>query len=83
MENHKLIFLSPIDGRYAKITKTLRTHFSEFAYIRNRAQVEIDYLIALSQNLQIIRPLNKEELDFLNTLKEDFSLEDAERIKEI
>ncbi|MBT3322618.1 MAG: adenylosuccinate lyase [Anaerolineae bacterium] len=83
MKNHKLTFLSPIDGRYAKITKALRTHFSEFAYIRNRAQVEIDYLKALSQNLKIIRPLSKEELDFLNTLKEDFSLEDAERIKEI
>jgi len=83
MKNHELTFLSPIDGRYAKITKALRTHFSEFAYIRTRAQVEIDYLIAFSQNPKIIRPLSNDELDFLNTLKEDFSLEDAERIKEI
>ena len=83
MKNHELTFLSPLDGRYAKTTQPLRAYFSEFAYIRNRAKVEIDYLIALSQNLKIIRPLDKKELDFLHNLKENFSLEDAERIKEI
>ncbi len=83
MKNHALTFLSPIDGRYAKITSPLRAHFSEFAYIRTRARIEIDYIIALSQNLKIIRPFNAKELDFLKKLKEDFSLKDAERVKEI
>ena len=83
MKNHQLNFLSPLDGRYVKITEPLRTHFSEFAYIRTRAGIEIDYLIALSQNLQIVRPFSEPELDFLNKLKNNFSLNDAERIKEI
>ena len=83
MKNHELVFLSPLDGRYAKTTQPLRPYFSEFAYIRIRVGVEIDYLIALSRNLGIIRSLIEEELEFLKKLKEDFSLEDAGRVKEI
>jgi len=83
MENHQLTFLSPLDGRYAKVTAPLRAHFSEFAFIRARARVEIDYLIALSEKLGIIRPLTDQETGWLRAKKEDFSLTDAERVKEI
>lgn len=83
MENHKLSYLSPLDGRYAKITAPLRAHFSEFAYIRTRMAVEINYIISLSQSLEIIRPFTEDELEILHTLENNFSLEDAERVKEI
>ncbi len=66
MKNHELTSLSPLDGRYAKRTEPLRAHFSEFSYIRIRVSVEIDYLISLSEDLHLIRPLSNVELDFLN-----------------
>src|SRR5512138_2613767 len=43
----ELLALSPLDGRYANETKTLREYFSEYALIRGRVAVEIAYLIAL------------------------------------
>jgi adenylosuccinate lyase len=41
--------LSPLDGRYEKETAPLRDFFSEFAYLRSRARLELDYLSALSK----------------------------------
>ncbi|MGZ8941036.1 MAG: lyase family protein, partial [Limisphaerales bacterium] len=41
--------LSPLDGRYENETSPLRDFFSEFAYLRTRARLEVDYLSALSQ----------------------------------
>jgi adenylosuccinate lyase len=78
--NDELHSLNPLDGRYATVTAPLRDHFSEFAYIRGRARVEIAYLIALS-DADITRPLTDDELDFLNDLSANFSLEDAEEVK--
>lgn len=83
MKNHQLTYLSPLDGRYAKITAPLRAHFSEFAFIRARARIEIDYLIALSEKLRVVRPFNAQELSWLHAEKDDFSLKNAERVKEI
>jgi len=76
-----MMSISPLDGRYAKITAPLRALFSEFAYLRARVEIEIDYLIAFSQDLKLIRPLTEKELDFLQALKENFSLDDARQIK--
>jgi adenylosuccinate lyase len=79
----ELLSLNPLDGRYARETAPLREFFSEYAYIRERARLEIAYLIALSQDFKLIRPFTQDELDFLNGLSADFSLDDAERVKEL
>jgi adenylosuccinate lyase len=81
--NEELLSISPLDGRYARETAPLREFFSEFAYIRGRAQLEIAYLIALSQDARLIPPFSQDELDFLNNLSADFSLEDAEQVKDL
>ena len=47
MELTPLTAVSPVDGRYAGKTESLREYFSEFALIRYRVRVEIEYFIAL------------------------------------
>lgn len=49
--------LSPLDGRYEKKTAPLRDYFSEFAYLRTRARLELDFLSALSK-IGICPPVN-------------------------
>jgi adenylosuccinate lyase len=77
-----LLALSPLDGRYLRETESLREYFSEFAYIRDRLRIEIAYLITLSRETHLIRELTSAELDFLNTLSNSFSLDDAHQIKD-
>jgi len=72
--------LSPLDGRYAGITAPLTEYFSEFAFLRDRVRVELDYLSALS-TIGLIRPLTASEAKQLDTLKSDFSATDAEAIQ--
>ena len=47
MNNHSLLAVSPIDGRYARQTEALGEYFSEYALIKYRVRVEIEYFIAL------------------------------------
>ena len=49
MSNFSLLAVSPIDGRYARQTESLREYFSEYALIKYRVRVEIEYFIALCQ----------------------------------
>ena len=49
MELNTLTAISPVDGRYRRVTNELAAYFSEFGLIRYRVQVEIDYFILLSQ----------------------------------
>ena len=49
MELNSLTAVSPIDGRYASKTEALRQYFSEYAFIRNRVRVEVEYFIALCE----------------------------------
>jgi adenylosuccinate lyase len=65
--------LSPLDGRYEEETSALREFFSEFAYLRSRARVELDFLSALSKT-GLIQPLSV-SLD-------SFTDEDARKIQE-
>ena len=70
--------LSPLDGRYEIETSPLRDFFSEFAYLRTRARLELDFLIALSKTG--IFPA-----DMLSTYKldlQDFTEDDARKIQE-
>ncbi|MDD2923032.1 MAG: adenylosuccinate lyase [Anaerolineales bacterium] len=72
--------LSPLDGRYADSIAPLRDHFSEFAYLRDRVRVELDFLSALSR-AKLIRPLTESESARLDSVKAEFSAADAESIR--
>ncbi len=78
----ELLALSPIDGRYAGETEPLREYFSEFALIRGRVRVELGYLIALSADAGVVRPLSPQERDLLASLADRFSVEDARESKD-
>jgi adenylosuccinate lyase len=73
--------LSPLDGRYALEIAPLKEHLSEFAYLRQRVRIELDYLIALALS-HLLRPLTAPELDWLASLSSNFSTADAREIKE-
>jgi adenylosuccinate lyase len=75
--------VSPIDGRYESITAELSPYFSEFALIRNRVRVEIEYFVALSQNTIFGINISSTEKEFLLDLVKNFSEQDALSIKEI
>ncbi|HQU97923.1 MAG TPA: adenylosuccinate lyase [Nitrosomonas sp.] len=77
--------LSPLDGRYFAKVDALRQYFSEFALIRYRVQVEIEWFIALSNepNITEVPSLSSQAKSFLNQLSNDFSVADAERVKTI
>jgi adenylosuccinate lyase len=79
-----LTAISPIDGRYATQTRDLNDYFSEYALIRYRVFVEIQYFIALSQyGLPQLASFEDDKIDELNAIFERFSLADAEQIKSI
>ncbi|MFG6175736.1 adenylosuccinate lyase [Halomonas sp. THAF12] len=80
-----LTALSPVDGRYGSKAEALREHFSEFGLIRARVVVEARWLQRLAEQPQIteVPPLSAEATAALDALVRDFSVEDAERIKEI
>ncbi|MDY9918866.1 MAG: adenylosuccinate lyase [Proteiniphilum sp.] len=82
MNLDQLTAISPVDGRYRDKTADLDAFFSEYALIRYRVQVEIDYFISLCE--EGILPL-KDEAIFrqLRDLYRNFSEEDARQIKEI
>ena len=76
-----LHLLSPLDGRYAETTLPLRNHFSEFAFLRDRVRVELNFLPALSKT-GLVRPLSDSESAHLESVLANFSDADAELILE-
>lgn len=81
---YMLTAISPIDGRYADKTRELSDYFSEYALIRYRVFVEIQYFIALCQfDLPQLAAFEDDKIDALNNIFENFSLADAEFIKTI
>ncbi|MDX1904890.1 MAG: adenylosuccinate lyase [Thermonemataceae bacterium] len=77
-----LLAISPIDGRYYHQTKDLGIYFSEFALIRYRVQVEIEYFIALCElPLPQLRDFDKKLFPSLRNIYKNFALEAAEAIK--
>ena len=80
-----LTALSPLDGRYASKLGDLRPIFSEFGLIQRRVAVEIAWLEALCDcpTIPEARSLTAEEREFLQKLADNFSLEDARRVKSI
>lgn len=76
--------ISPIDGRYSNQTKELSTYYSEFALIRYRIFIEVEYFIALCElPLPQLKGFNKINFSKLRSIYETFSLKDAEQVKKI
>jgi len=79
-----LYSISPIDGRYAATTETLRSYFSEYGLIRYRVLVEVEYFIALCEiDLSELSKFPKEKFTSLRSLYTNFDESAAEQIKEI
>ena len=79
-----LTAISPVDGRYRNKAENLAAYFSEYALIKYRVQVEIEYFITLSEFLPQLRALTTgENKEALRKIYREFSVEDATRIKEI
>ncbi len=76
--------ISPIDGRYYSKTLRLNEYFSEYALIKYRLFVEIQYFIALVQRpLPELQDFDERHIDSLNDIFEHFSIQDAQAIKSI
>jgi adenylosuccinate lyase len=80
-----LTALSPLDGRYARKAEPLRPYFSEFGLIQNRLHVEVEWLLALSNEPQIaeVPIFSTAAQSKLRAIASGFSLADAARVKAI
>ncbi|MBV5310852.1 adenylosuccinate lyase [Chromatium okenii] len=85
IELSALTAVSPVDGRYSARSAALRPIFSEYGLIRYRVLVEIRWLQTLAQHPEIaeVPAFSNEAIQFLNTIATDFSVADAQRIKDI
>ena len=80
----QLTAISPIDGRYRSKCEALENYFSEYALIRYRVRVEIEYFIALYRlPLRQLQSAPADAVESLRDIYRDFTVEDAARIKEI
>jgi adenylosuccinate lyase len=79
MNQSPLLANSPIDGRYASATDELRNYFSEYALIKYRLQVEVEYFIFLAEKRFF--KLDKKQVTQLRGIMEAFNPEEAEGIK--
>ena len=79
-----LTAISPIDGRYRSKAESLDKFYSEFALIRYRVKVEVEYFIALCElPLPQLKGVDNTVFKSLRKIYEEFSLDDAQRIKDI
>lgn len=79
-----LTAISPVDGRYRNKAENLAAYFSEYALIKYRVRVEIEYFITLSGFLPQLGELNTTEVkEGLRKIYQEFSEQDALRVKEI
>ncbi len=84
MKLTELTAISPVDGRYRGKCERLDEYFSEFALIRYRVKVEVEYFIALCEiPLPALKGVDSSVFEQLRAIYRDFSVEDAARIKEI
>ena len=84
MELDVLTAISPIDGRYRNKTEQLAEYFSEYALVRYRVRVEIEYFIALCElPLPQLEGFDKQLFEPLRDIYRKFTEQDAARVKEI
>lgn len=83
MELTQLSAISPVDGRYRRVTASLAPYFSEFGLMKYRVQIEIEYFIALCTiGLPQLPVLSDHQKNALRAVYQQFSVEDAQRIKD-
>ena len=84
MELTSLTAVSPLDGRYASKTEELRPIFSEYGLMRFRVQVELTWLkhLSLCDKIKEVPVFSKDTLSFIDNLIKNFSVEDAQNIKD-
>jgi len=85
MQLTELTAISPVDGRYGSKTSDYQTIFSEYGLIRHRVMVEVRWLQALAKESAIaeVPGLSEHANNILNDIVEKFSVEDAQRVKNI
>ena len=84
MELDVLTAISPIDGRYRNKTEQLAGYFSEYALVRYRVRVEIEYFIALCElPLPQLEGIDRQLFEPLRDIYRNFTEKDAARVKEI
>ncbi|MCK4700109.1 MAG: adenylosuccinate lyase, partial [Bacteroidales bacterium] len=78
MNFEELTAITPIDGRYRSKVKELELYFSEFALIKYRVKIEIEYFIALFDiPLKQLSGFNKKDIPVLRSVYQDFTIDDA------
>jgi len=85
MPNDNLLSITPIDGRYESQTKFLAIYFSEFALIKTRVEVEIEWLLLISNNksLKFIPEVSSSQQKKVINIFKEFSIQDARQVKKI
>lgn len=85
MELSALTAISPVDGRYAGKTEALRPYFSEYGLLKSRVEVELRWLHLLGANAGIpeVPKLSESAENFLDEIVSNFSVADAQAIKDI
>ena len=84
MNENNLKSISPIDGRYSKISDKISRYFSEYALIKYRVYVEIEYFKALCDiPLKQLASISSSDKKKISAIASKFSLENANRIKKI
>lgn len=85
MQLNALTAISPLDGRYGSRTTDLRQYFSEFGLIKYRVTVEVRWLqfLAATTGITEVPSLSSEANNLLDSIVSEFSIEDAQRVKDI
>ena len=84
MNTNELLAVSPIDGRYKQHTELLGAYFSEYALMKYRTHVEIEYFISLCEiPIPQLKDFPKDKIETLRKVALDFTIEDGQEIKEI
>lgn len=84
MNTNELLAVSPIDGRYKQHTELLGAYFSEYALMKYRTHVEIEYFISLCEiPIAQLKDFPKDKIEALRKVALDFTIEDGQEIKEI
>lgn len=81
MEIDNLLAISPIDGRYRKLTQDISEYFSEYAYIKYRIFIEIEWLKVLLEDKRLVKESPK--TNKLTDIYTNFDIKEAKRVKEI
>jgi len=85
MTNNPILAISPLDGRYSEKLSNVRNTLSEFGLMKYRVIVELKWLEKLSKNNKLpeVKNFSENAIKFLNSIAENFTEKDANRIKEI